>query len=215
MRNKTERVNWGDYEREKKEEKQGFLRLRRIASGWGWRTSPDFSPALSSLVFSPAFSLAFSTPFSPGLSPAISPAISPAFSPDFSPALSPAFFQLYFRLFLQLFSRAEATLYEGVVGWMVGWMVGRSVTSYFFGLLGATNAVYTALFFFKTGIQKWKMSLWSEPYQHANRIIFTFNGVSYMIKNAITADMLIVCSWMFERAFISIMRFEQVELLTR
>ena len=27
-----------------------------------------------------------------------------------------------------------------------GWTVGRSVTSYFFGLLGATNAVYTALF---------------------------------------------------------------------
>ena len=36
--------------------------------------------------------------------------------------------------------RDEATLYEGV-------SVRRSVTSYFFGLLGATNAVYTALLF--------------------------------------------------------------------
>ena len=32
------------------------------------------------------------------------------------------------------------------VGRMDGWSVGWSVTSYFFGLLGATNAVYTALF---------------------------------------------------------------------
>ena len=43
------------------------------------------------------------------------------------------------------FSRDEATLYEGVsVGPSVGPSVGWSVTSSFFGLLGATNAVYTA-----------------------------------------------------------------------
>ena len=29
----------------------------------------------------------------------------------------------------------------------VGWLVGRSVTRFFFGLLGATYAVYTTLFF--------------------------------------------------------------------
>ena len=41
-----------------------------------------------------------------------------------------------------IFSRDEATLYEVVsVGWSDGWLV----TSYFFGLLGATYAVYTAL----------------------------------------------------------------------
>ena len=45
------------------------------------------------------------------------------------------------------FSRNEATPYEGLsVHPSDGWMVGRSVTSYFFGLLGATNDVYTALF---------------------------------------------------------------------
>ena len=45
-----------------------------------------------------------------------------------------------------IFSGDEATLYEGVsVRPFVGWMVGRSVTSYF--ILGATYAVYTALFF--------------------------------------------------------------------
>jgi len=43
-----------------------------------------------------------------------------------------------------LFSRDEATLYERLsvrpsVGWLVGWLRFR-----FFGLLGATNAVYTA-----------------------------------------------------------------------
>ena len=49
---------------------------------------------------------------------------------------------------LLIISRDEATLYEGVsVRRMVGRMDGRSVTSYFFGLLGATNAVYTALFY--------------------------------------------------------------------
>ncbi len=45
-----------------------------------------------------------------------------------------------------VFSRDEATLYKGVsVGRMDGWSVGQSVTSYFFGLLVATYAVYTAL----------------------------------------------------------------------
>ena len=48
-----------------------------------------------------------------------------------------------------IFSRHEATLYEGVsvhpsVGPSVGWIVRNQL---FFGLLGATNAVYTALFF--------------------------------------------------------------------
>ena len=48
----------------------------------------------------------------------------------------------------RLFSRDEATLYEGVsVRRSVRRMVRPSVTSYFFGLLGATNAVYTALFY--------------------------------------------------------------------
>ena len=47
----------------------------------------------------------------------------------------------YFRLF----SRDKATLYEGVsVGPSVRRMVRLSVTSYFFGLQGATYAVYTA-----------------------------------------------------------------------
>ena len=46
------------------------------------------------------------------------------------------------------FSRDEATLYERVsVGWLVGRSVRRSVTLLLLGLLGATNAVYTALFF--------------------------------------------------------------------
>ena len=50
-----------------------------------------------------------------------------------------------------IFSRDEATLYEGVsvrpsVGPSIGPSVGWPVTSSFFGLLGATNAVYTALF---------------------------------------------------------------------
>ena len=44
-------------------------------------------------------------------------------------------------LFLFFFSRDEATLYKRVsVRWLVGWLVTLS----FFGLLGATNAVYTA-----------------------------------------------------------------------
>ena len=44
-----------------------------------------------------------------------------------------------------VFSRDAATLYERVsVRWSVGWSVDRSVTLSFFGLLGATNAVYTA-----------------------------------------------------------------------
>ena len=42
-----------------------------------------------------------------------------------------------------LFSRDEATLYEGV---SVGRSVRPCVTCFFFGLLGATHAVYTALF---------------------------------------------------------------------
>ena len=42
-----------------------------------------------------------------------------------------------------LFSRDEATLYERV---SVRWSVGPSVTLSLFGLLGATNAAYTALF---------------------------------------------------------------------
>ena len=48
---------------------------------------------------------------------------------------------------LFFFSRDEATLYEGVsVGPSVGRLDGWMVTSYFFGLLGATFAVYTALY---------------------------------------------------------------------
>ena len=39
-----------------------------------------------------------------------------------------------------IFSCDEATLHEGL---SAGRMVGLSVTSYFFGLLGATYAVYT------------------------------------------------------------------------
>ena len=42
-----------------------------------------------------------------------------------------------------LFSRDEATLYEGV---SVGRSVRPCVTCFFFGLLGATYALYTALF---------------------------------------------------------------------
>ena len=51
-----------------------------------------------------------------------------------------------FFLLFSFFSRDEATLYEGVVCPSVRRSDGRSVTCYFFGLLGATNAVYTALF---------------------------------------------------------------------
>ena len=52
-----------------------------------------------------------------------------------------------------IFSNDEMTLYERVsvrplVGWLVGWYVGWSVTLSLFGLLGVTNAVYTALFFY-------------------------------------------------------------------
>ena len=46
------------------------------------------------------------------------------------------------------FSRDDATLYEGEsVRPSVDRMVGLLVTSYFFGLLGATYAVFTALFY--------------------------------------------------------------------
>ena len=56
-------------------------------------------------------------------------------------------FSSHFNVLLEIFSRDKATLYEGVsVRPSVGWSDGRSVTSYFFGLLGETNAVYTALF---------------------------------------------------------------------
>ena len=52
-----------------------------------------------------------------------------------------------------IFSPEKATLYDGVsvrpsVGWMVRPSVRRMVTSHFFGVLGATHAVYTALFFY-------------------------------------------------------------------
>ena len=48
---------------------------------------------------------------------------------------------------IYIFSRDEATLFEVVsVGWSDGRSVGPMVTSYFFGPLGATYAVYTALF---------------------------------------------------------------------
>ena len=58
-----------------------------------------------------------------------------------------------------LFSRDEATLYEGVsVRPMVGW-TDWSVTSYFFGLLGATNAVYTALLFSDILFKRFALSL--------------------------------------------------------
>ena len=51
----------------------------------------------------------------------------------------------YRILFPILFSRDAATLYERVsVRPSVGWSVGPLVTLSFFGLLGATNAVYTA-----------------------------------------------------------------------
>ena len=55
---------------------------------------------------------------------------------------------------ITFFSRDEATLYERVsVRWSVRPLVCRSVTLSFFGLLGATNAVYTAplLVFFLDG----------------------------------------------------------------
>ena len=60
-------------------------------------------------------------------------------------------FGVAFFLFVLLLCD-EASLYESVsvrpsVRRMVGWSDGRSVTSYFSGLLGATIAVYTALFF--------------------------------------------------------------------
>ncbi len=44
------------------------------------------------------------------------------------------------RLNLSIFSRSER-LYQRVCP-SVGWSVGPSVTSYLFGLLGATSAVY-------------------------------------------------------------------------
>ena len=53
---------------------------------------------------------------------------------------------LTLRLEKILFSRDEATLYEGVsVRPSVCRWVGWSVTGYSFGLLGATNAVYTTI----------------------------------------------------------------------
>ena len=59
-----------------------------------------------------------------------------------------------------IFSRDEATLYEGVsVRPSVRRMVGRSVTSFFYGPLGATNAVYTALFFSLSLSLSWQFFL--------------------------------------------------------
>ena len=59
---------------------------------------------------------------------------------------------------MSIFSRDEATLYEGV---SVRWSDGRAVSIYFFGRLGATNAL-----FFSNFVQWLLHKQWNPPPRH-------------------------------------------------